>query len=458
VAGVPISNWFGDIVSSPAVVVDAHGVDGLRAVLADPVKYPSPVRAVGSNHSTTPCGVAQGGTVVRMRGMDRVLRVGDGTVTAEAGALYLDVGRELEKHGLQFHVNIELGNLTIGSAACCGTKDSSMPGELGQVSSYLASVKMVTPAGELREVTEEDGPLLRAVRSSYGLFGIIYEATFRVRPIRPLAVVHRIYDLDGFTRALPELRAGGKSIMLYINPFIDQITVELRSYREDAPGTGLSHWQWWLRDITWRAIAPYFSYLMRTYVRSARVRYFIIDQFYRLVDFFVWLFVRGESTLATDQTIRYPTVSNNSRYVFSFCAFPEETYAETLRAYFTWVNDYYRTHGYRPDMTHVGYRVAADDHGVLSYTYRGTAMTIDPVSTGNPGWDDFLEAYNQWCTERGGAPLLNQTGGLTRAQAVGAFGDRLAEIGALRKQFDPEDRLLNEYFRGLLSGTPGEVE
>jgi FAD/FMN-containing dehydrogenase len=457
-ADITISNWFGSIVSSPAVVTDAHGVDDIRAVLADPAKYPSPVRAVGSNHSTTPCGVAQGGTVIRMRGMDHILHIGDDTVTAEAGALYLDVGRELNKVGLQFYVNVELGNLTIGSAACGGTKDSSMPGELGQVCSYVIGVKMITPAGELVEVTEKDPALLRAVRSSYGLFGIIYEVTFRVRPVRPLAVRHRIYTLDSFTRALPELWAEGKSMMMYSNPFIDQITVELRSYREDAPATHLSHWQWGARDLVWKTIAPYFSYLMTTYVGSARVRYLSIDTFYRLVDRFIFLFVRGESTLATDQTIRYPTVSNNSRYTFSIWAFPEEKYADTLREYFAWVKEYYRTRGYRPDMTHVGYRIEADDNGIFSYTYRGRAMTIDPVSTGNPGWDDFLKDYNQWCSEHDGVPLFNQTKGLTREQVLRAFGDRVAELETWRRKFDPKNRLLNDYFRGLFTAQPLKEE
>jgi FAD/FMN-containing dehydrogenase len=452
---IEISNWFGTIRSTPAVVIDARGVDDIRAVLADPVKYPSPVRAVGSNHSPTRCGVAQRGarhgTLIRMGAMNRVLHVDHDTVTAEAGALYLDVGRELNRLGLQFYVNVELGNLTIGSAACCGTKDASMPGELGQVSSYAIGMKLVTPAGEILEVTEKDPDLLRAVRSSYGLFGVLYEATFRVRPIRPLAVHHRIYSLDGFTRDLPRLKAEGKSIMMYTNPYIDQITVELRSYREDAPATDLSRWQWRLRDVVWRTVAPWFSYMMTTHVPSAGVRYAVIDEFYRVVDVFIWALVRGESTLATDQTIRYPTVSNDSRYTFSFWAFPEERYADTLREYFAWVKDYHRTRGYRPDMTHVGFRVAADDSALFSYTYRGGAMTIDPVSTGNPGWEDFLLDYNQWCSEHDGVPLFNQTYGLTREQVLRAFADRVAEFETRRKRFDPEDRLLNDYFRELLN-------
>ena len=67
----------------------------------------------------------------------------------EAGAIYIDIAKELEKHQPQFYVNTEIGNLSAGSAACCGTKDSSMPGEFGQVGCYITRLKMVLPIGEL---------------------------------------------------------------------------------------------------------------------------------------------------------------------------------------------------------------------------------------------------------------------------------------------------------------------
>src|SRR5215470_1046497 len=165
---IEVTNWFGGIRSHPAVIVEAESVEEIVAVLRDRERYPSPVRAVGSNHSTTPCGVAEGGTLIVMRKMDRIIEIRDDSVTAQAGALYYDVAQELRKHDLQFFVNVELGNLTIGSAACGGTKDASMPGEFGQVCSYASVIKMVTPAGELLEITEDDPELLHVARSSYG--------------------------------------------------------------------------------------------------------------------------------------------------------------------------------------------------------------------------------------------------------------------------------------------------
>ncbi|MEI9973767.1 MAG: hypothetical protein WDO73_17965 [Ignavibacteriota bacterium] len=55
-------------------------------------------------------------------------------------------------------------------------------------------------------------------------------------------------------------------------------------------------------------------------------------------------------------------------------------------------------------MLYVGYYVAKDQNSLLSYSYDGNVMTIDPISTANPGWNDFLVAYNQFCSEGGGIP------------------------------------------------------
>src|SRR4029453_15012579 len=95
------------------------------------------------NHSTSPCGTADGGTLIRMSQMNSILEITGDTVTAQGGALYIDVAEELAKHNLQFYVNTEIGSLSVGSAACCGTKDASMPGEFGQVNSYIARIRMV---------------------------------------------------------------------------------------------------------------------------------------------------------------------------------------------------------------------------------------------------------------------------------------------------------------------------
>jgi FAD/FMN-containing dehydrogenase len=448
-SAITVTNWFGDLISHPQVVVPANSADDLVAILKNPARYPSPVRAVGSNHSTAACGVAEGGTLIQMSGMNRILNIGADTVTVEAGAIYRDIALELEKHGLQFYVNTEIGSLSAGSAACAGTKDASMPGEYGQVGSYITNIKMALPSGDLLEVTEDHPELMAQVRSSYGTFGIVYEVTYRVRSILPMAVRHETYSLEEFIAKLPALQASGESIMYYLFPFEDLITVEFRRYNPDAKGSPNRH-AWPLRNYMWAKAGPLFCSNVESEIEIPELRYKVIDGFCALWRFKLENLVTSDYTIATDQIIQYPKVADNSRYTFSLWAFPEEQFPSVLTGYAKFARKYYEDTGYRNNMLYVGYRILKDQQSLLSYSYDGNVMTIDPVSTANPGWKTFLAAYNEFCSDHGGLPLPNQTPVLTRAQVEKALGERWKKFGEVRQSFDPENRLLNQYFRDLL--------
>lgn len=443
-----VTNWFGNITSHPAVIVEAATVEDIVSVVKDPVRYPAPVRAVGSNHSTSPCGTAEGGTLIKMSKMNAVQIAGN-TVTAQGGAIYIDIAQQLAKQNLQFYVNTEIGSLSAGSAACCGTKDASMPGELGQVNSYVSSMKMVLPTGELLEVTDSETEQMQLARSSYGTFGIVYEATFRVKPVAPMAVHHETFTLEDFTARLPELKARGESMMYYIFPFDNLITVEFRHYNPGASGDP-NRVAWPLRNYMWGTAGPLVCSQVERDIGDKDIRYGVINSFLALWRFKLENLVKSDYTIASDQIIRYPTVANDSRYTFSLSAFPEASYPAVLADYFAFCKQYYQQQGYRTNMLNVGYWIAQDQGSLLSYSYDGPVMTIDPVSTGNPGWDEFLTAYNQFCSAHGGIPLFNQTDGITPAQIRQALGSRLQKFAAARRTFDPGGRLLNAYFREML--------
>ncbi|MDP1910849.1 MAG: FAD-binding oxidoreductase, partial [Hyphomicrobium sp.] len=191
-----ITNWEGGVTYRPAVVVRPRTIDDVVRVVSDATSYPSPVRAVGKLHSPAPCSADIGGTMLDMTGMTRILEVGHDFVTAEAGALYIDVAEELARHDKQFHINTEIGNVTLGAVACAATKDSSLIGtsHWGQVSSFVSGLKIVKPDGTVASYDETDHPgEMRLLRSSYGLLGVLVEVTLRIKPTTAVYARHRTY-------------------------------------------------------------------------------------------------------------------------------------------------------------------------------------------------------------------------------------------------------------------------
>jgi FAD/FMN-containing dehydrogenase len=289
---------------------------------------------------------------------------------------------------------------------------------------------------------------MKMLRCSYGTFGIVTQATFSIRRIQPMEVFHETFTVGDFAKRLPKLWARGCSMMYYMFLFDELVTVEFRRYNPKARGTP-NEIVWPLRNYLWSQAGPRTCAQAERDIPNKEIRYKFIDGFGALWRFKLENLIQSRNTTATDQVIRYPAVSDDSRYTFSLWAFPEERYGKVLPEYTKWVKNYYKMKNYRTNMLHVGYRIAKDQQSLLSYSYDGNVMTIDPVSTANPGWKQFLDDFNQWCSSRGGVPLPNQTYGFTRAQARKALGKRLDTMAAKRAEVDPENRLLNTFFREL---------
>src|ERR1700736_1110239 len=150
-----VVNYDGSITAHPQQLVRPQSVEDLQTILWDVRRNPGPVRAKGSYHSLTPCASSEG-TIIDMTRMNRILRIDTErmTLTAEAGLQFIDASKALRIKGLQFITNIEIGNITLGSAACCHSKDALDGVEFGQVSSYVTEIKWVTPDGQLEKASE----------------------------------------------------------------------------------------------------------------------------------------------------------------------------------------------------------------------------------------------------------------------------------------------------------------
>jgi FAD/FMN-containing dehydrogenase len=448
-----ITNYDGGVTSTPQQLVHPKTVAELQEILRNRQKYPSPVRAMGSNHSLTPC-AASTGTVVAMDGFTRIIAIDEAgrTLTAEAGLQLVDAAAELRKKRLQFMLNIEIGNITLGSAACCQTKDSLDGVALGQVNSYVTGVKWVSPSGELMEASEAKNPeLLPFIRASYGLAGIVYEVTFKLKPIEILSFDYDVMDVEDLTDAkVAKAIADNQSIVMWTVG--DDIVIQSRN-----TATALRHeFLADAREFGWNFLAAYTGRQIRDRFAGTgigalkeRLGSGVELGFYRLLS------ASGGFTLeAPDKTVNYAKTPQSARYAFTFWAFPRADYVTNLKAYVKWADDYYKRTKFRCNMPLGSYFIRQDRSSLLSYTWDGDTISLDPIhapSDREPdAWPTFLKAFNEWAHQRRGIPLLNQSPFVTRTHVAAAYGDRWITLGEWLRTIDPDRRMVNEFFAELL--------
>ena len=81
----------------------------------------------------------------------------------------------------------------------------------------------------------------------------------------------------------------------------------------------------------------------------------------------------------TVSTINYSKTPRAARYAFTFWAFPRADYARNLRDYVAWAADYHRRTGFRCNLPLGSYFIRKDRSSLLSYTWDGDMMSLDPI-------------------------------------------------------------------------------
>jgi FAD/FMN-containing dehydrogenase len=214
--------------------------------LMDPAaRTAAPIRPAGAGSACTGCNTTPAGSVVSVSGLDNILNIDthNNTVTAQAGVRVYRLVEALAEHGLELVGAHELTGRTLGGAIAA----PSMGPGIGQRSACLASrvlsAKLITPAGKLMKVTAHQKDLLGAVRSSYGLLGVIVEATLRVQPIANFTVSHRKLAIDDFCSVVDTLSNNEVGFKFYLLPYRDRVYLDLRRYSESAGHTYKTPWK-----------------------------------------------------------------------------------------------------------------------------------------------------------------------------------------------------------------------
>jgi FAD/FMN-containing dehydrogenase len=422
----------------PRLVLKLKRFEDLPSVLAKTKSYPTPVRMVGADYSQTRCVGGDGGTTVDTGGLDKILEFGENFVRAQAGVRIGVLVQALAERGLELPLTPEMGQISLGAVAVTTLPQASYDAGLAQLSSCVTEMKLITPQGKQMIVTEREKDLMRVLRSSFGLLGVVHEVVLRVRPITPVKIDYQVLSLKDFTARFNSVVNAPGALRLHISPFTDKITVERRTLDESASVTRSGIWQ--IRNSVMRNVLPAFGSTVGSVLAAPTL----------LSGMRALRAKRGVVLYAHEWMRDMPNEAWKARHTYSLWAFPQADYPKLLAEYFAFCKNYYREHRYRANLVSGANRVHQDRGSLFSVSYAGPAITLEPSSNGEQGWDDFLIDFNDFASSSGGTPTFNQTRALQPEHVAKSFGDRLKLFRALRQRTDPLNRLRNSYFAHLL--------
>jgi len=432
----------------PATSIEVSTPSEIQQVLTDARRYPSPVRPVGSGSSMTRCITASGGTQLDLSKMNRVLKIEGDRVTVQPGISLAELADVLSDEGLELIGGFDLANRTVGGAVSAAGLEASMAGEVGQFASHVLQLKVLSPNGKKLVVTEKTKSLLALMRLSYGLLGVVYEVTLRVRPVQGFSVQTAKASFKDFGKLGAKLLATTSGVKLYLLPFRDRIYFELRQAAHEAdPGRKFA---WRFKDWAVYSALPEAARSLGKVVPIRQIRYPLIDSLSEVAQKLMNTSLVRSGSNSVEQTGRYKMLGNNSRFTYTTWAFPAGEFANTALAYKLFCKEHYARTGFRCDMPTVGFRLNRDRSALLSPSFDSPMFTLSPLSTQDEGWDDFVLDFSDFAAKHHGVPFFNQTKNAAPEVVAQRFGTPLAFFNKLRRELDPYDRLVNQFFQSYL--------
>jgi FAD/FMN-containing dehydrogenase len=432
----------------PRMVMRAKRAEEIPTILSNIKAHPTPVRIVGGDYSQTRCVGGDGGTTVNLSSLDKILEFEETTVRAQAGVRVGTLVRALAERGQELALTPEMGHMTLGAVAVTTLPQASHQAGVAQLSSLVKEMKLITPQGKAMTVTERNPDLLRVLSSSFGLLGVVHEVVLGVQPLTPVRIDYQMLTLKEFGVRFASIVKTPGALRLHISPFKDQITVERRTIDETASINRSGIWQ--IRKSVMRNVLPAFGSTVGSVLAPPGVAGAVVSGMQRALRATLDRASRTVVMYAHEWMRDLPQEAWKSRYTYTLWAFPQADFPKLLGEYFAFCKSYYKEHGYRCNVVNGASRLHQDRNSLFSVSFSGPMFTLEPSSTGDKGWDEFLIDFNDFASALGGVPTFNQSRALKPEHIAKAFGERAKLFRALRQRTDPLNRLNNSYFAHLL--------
>ncbi len=164
---------------------------------------------------------------------------------------------------------------TLGGAIAAPCLGPSIGDKKSSLASQVLSVKLVTGAGKPLTVARDQKNLLCAIRSSYGLLGVIVEATLRVQPIETFSATHRRLDVSGFCDIVDTLSNSDVGFRFCLMPHRDRVYLDLRRYAAENGSAWTTPWK--IKDWGESTVLPHVAKSLGRMLPIQSVKYRLID-------------------------------------------------------------------------------------------------------------------------------------------------------------------------------------
>lgn len=426
---------------TPQQVVRPSTLKELQQILGPESPYRMPFRPRGAGSSATDSNSCSTGTVIDMTGLDDIIDIDtyNHRVTVQAGVRISQLVDALAVHGMELEGSHDLMHRTIGGAVAGGCIGPAMGTDGALFSSQVLGLKVVTPEGELLVADIGQQKILNMLRLSYGMLGAIFEVTLRARPIMGFSATHRRCSTTQFANAIEKLVRTDIGLKFFMLPFRDTIYLDLRRF--DAQAKSAATLPWKIKDWGESTVLPQVFKSLNMIIPVSGVRYRLIDKVSTLTQELVSNRLVSAGSNSTAQSGK----SGDSNLRYSTWLFPATDFTVVVEAYKEFCERIQKETGFRCDMPTVGYLLSQDNSAILSPCFDEPMVALRAVSTQSKGWDNFAIDFGDFARHWGGTPFFNQSLELNPGYAKAAFGKRLDYFRKVRRQVDPDNRLLNPY-------------
>ena len=428
---------------TPTKTLSPANLANLMRCLDPASNMPTPIRIRGAGTASTDCNTNTSGTIVNTTGLDRIINIDtyNHTVKVEAGVRLGELVNALAEQGLELIGNHDQMERTVGGAIASPCIGACIGEQAAYLSTQVIDLKVVTAAGQLMKVSEKQKHLLNALRLSYGLLGVIYEATLRVRPIATFSASHRSLSIDTFADVANRLASRDVGLKFYVLPHMDRVYLDLRRY-ESSPGTSYDT-PWKIKDWGESTVLPQVFKSLNRVLPIPSVKYRLMDSLTAATHGLVnsRLVRNGNNVTATGARMR----RKPRNLLQSTWCFPASDFSVVIKAYREFCCDMLSQSGYRTDLPAVGYRISRDVSAILSPSFDEPLFALQTTSTQEKGWEDFVIDLAQFAENWGGTPMFNQTRAIRAEYGKQMYTNRLEFFRKMRRQLDPQGRLLNPF-------------